>query len=82
MSSTESFIDEPARINSIRGRNTIYSAAGEGRVAWVSADDVAAVAVRALTNKQPPNTEYMLLGPELLSYFLLTPPPPRKKQPR
>lgn len=78
MSSTESFIDEPARINSIRGKNTIYSAAGEGRVAWVSADDVAAVAVRALTNKQPPNTEYMLLGPELLSYYDVPPPLPQE----
>lgn len=34
----------------------------------MSADDIAAVAVRALTDRAPPNTEYLVLGPELLSY--------------
>jgi uncharacterized protein YbjT (DUF2867 family) len=34
----------------------------------VSANDIAAVAVRALTDREAPNTDYMVLGPELLSY--------------
>ncbi len=34
----------------------------------MSAEDVAAVAVRALTDRRAPNTEYLVLGPELLSY--------------
>lgn len=34
----------------------------------MSSDDIAAVAVRALTSPEPPNTDYLVLGPELLSY--------------
>ncbi|KAL2270207.1 hypothetical protein VTJ83DRAFT_2391 [Remersonia thermophila] len=58
----------PAHIHAIRHESKIYSAAGDGRIPWVSADDVAAVAARALTDPDPPNTEYLVLGPELLSY--------------
>ncbi len=61
-------------IDCICNKSMIYSAAGEGSVAWVSADDVAAAAVRALTNEEPPNAECMLLGPELLSYKQVSPP--------
>ena len=46
----------------------MYSATGDGKIPWVSADDIAAVAVRALTDEVAPNTEYLVLGPELLSY--------------
>jgi uncharacterized protein YbjT (DUF2867 family) len=35
---------------------------------FVSADDVAAVAFRALTDEVAHNTDHLLLGPELLSY--------------
>lgn len=34
----------------------------------MSADDIAAVAVQALTRDDPPNTEFVVTGPELLSY--------------
>ncbi len=31
-------------------------------------EDIAAVAARALTAEEAPNTDYVILGPELLSY--------------
>ncbi|KAL2175984.1 uncharacterized protein P884DRAFT_301057, partial [Thermothelomyces heterothallicus CBS 202.75] len=51
---------QPARVKSIRDEGKVYSATGDGRVPWVSADDTAAVAA--------PNTDYLVLGSELLSY--------------
>ncbi|KAK4105395.1 NAD(P)-binding protein [Parathielavia hyrcaniae] len=64
----QNFADQPSHVKSIKEESKIYSATGEGKIPWVSADDIAAVAVRALTNEVPPNTEYLVLGPELLSY--------------
>ena len=46
----------------------VYSAAGDGKVPFVSVDDIAAVAFKALTGEQPHNTDHLILGPELLSY--------------
>ncbi|KAL1836888.1 hypothetical protein VTJ49DRAFT_4530 [Mycothermus thermophilus] len=64
----KNFATLPAYVRAIRDESKIYSATGDGRIPWVSADDVAAVAARALTDPEPPNTEYLVLGPELLSY--------------
>ncbi|AEO66121.1 uncharacterized protein THITE_2143750 [Thermothielavioides terrestris NRRL 8126] len=64
----ENFATQPAHVRAIRDESKIYSATGDGKIPWVSADDIAAVAVRALTNPTPPNTDYLVLGPELLSY--------------
>lgn len=52
----------------IKGESKIYSATEEGRVPFVSAEDIARVAFRALTDARPHNTEHLILGPELLSY--------------
>jgi len=52
----------------IRDRNQIFSATGQGKIPWVSCDDVAEVAYRALTDEVSHNTEHLILGPELLSY--------------
>lgn len=77
MCAAENFATQPLHLRAIKEESKIYSATGEGRIPWVSADDIAAVAVRALTDAEPPNTEYMVLGPELLSYdevwYLYTP---------
>ncbi|KAK4464147.1 hypothetical protein QBC42DRAFT_263999 [Cladorrhinum samala] len=62
------FSEHGHHVRSIRDESKIYSATGDGKIPWVSADDIAAVAVRALTSEDPPNTEYLVLGPELLSY--------------
>ncbi|KAK4205228.1 hypothetical protein QBC40DRAFT_323156 [Triangularia verruculosa] len=53
---------------SIKRESKIYSATEDGKIPWVSADDVAGVAVRALVGGEAMNTEWIVLGPELLSY--------------
>jgi len=57
-----------SHVAAIRGEDTIYSATGNGRVPFVSADDIAAIATRVLTQETAPNCEYLVLGPELLRY--------------
>jgi festuclavine dehydrogenase len=52
----------------IRDEDKIITATGEGKVPFVSADDIATVAFRALTDEVPHNTDHLILGPELLSY--------------
>lgn len=52
----------------INEENKILSAAGEGRIPFISADDIAAVAFHCLTEWGSHETEYLVLGPELLSY--------------
>jgi uncharacterized protein YbjT (DUF2867 family) len=46
----------------------IVTATGAARVAFVDAGDIAAVAVRALTDPEPHNTGHVLTGPAALSY--------------
>jgi uncharacterized protein YbjT (DUF2867 family) len=52
----------------IREEGAIYSATGAGRIGFVSADDIAAAAVVALTAELPLNADVLLTGPEALSY--------------
>ncbi|KAI1798762.1 NAD(P)-binding protein [Daldinia bambusicola] len=63
----ENFLQEP-HLSSIKKENKIYSSTGSGKIPWISANDIAAVAFHALTAAQAPNTDYMVLGPELLTY--------------
>ncbi|RII08747.1 NAD(P)H azoreductase [Streptomyces sp. YIM 130001] len=53
---------------SIREEGAIWTATGNGRVGFVDAEDIAAVAVRALTDAHAPNTDLVLTGPEALSH--------------
>ncbi|MCO5972608.1 NAD(P)H-binding protein [Actinoallomurus soli] len=53
---------------SIREDGTIWTATGDGRVGFVDAEDIAAVAVHALTGEDAPNTDLVLTGPEALRY--------------
>ncbi|MNJ46579.1 NAD(P)H azoreductase [compost metagenome] len=46
----------------------IYTAAGDGRIGFVDADDIAAVGFHALTDKEPHNRELIITGPESLTY--------------
>ncbi|MCR6481826.1 NmrA family NAD(P)-binding protein [Amycolatopsis sp. OK19-0408] len=46
----------------------IVTATGDARIAFVDAGDIAAVAVRALTDPEPHNTEHVLTGPSAVSY--------------
>ncbi|OZJ04494.1 hypothetical protein BZG36_02663 [Bifiguratus adelaidae] len=63
----ENFLEEAHRFT-IKGEGKIYTACGDGKIPFVSATDIAAVAFRALTDEKPYNTDYRVLGPELLTY--------------
>ena len=52
----------------IRDKDMICSATCDGKIPWVSIDDVAMVAYHALVDEPAHNTAHLVLGPELLSY--------------
>ncbi|MEV0224822.1 NAD(P)H-binding protein [Streptomyces sp. NPDC050704] len=64
----QNFTGDLAHARTIRADGTIRTAAGEGRIGFVDADDIAAVAVHALTEPQAPNTDLIITGPQALSY--------------
>ncbi|MEU7606643.1 NAD(P)H-binding protein [Streptomyces sp. NPDC041003] len=64
----QNFTGTHAHADSIRDDGVIRTAAGTGRVGFVDADDIAAVAVRALTDDRAPNADLILTGPEALSH--------------
>ncbi len=64
----QNFTGTHMHARSIRHEGVIRTAAGSGRVGFVDAEDIAAVAVRALTDEQAPNTDLVLTGPEALGY--------------
>ncbi|KAK0189538.1 hypothetical protein F5146DRAFT_1138937 [Armillaria mellea] len=53
---------------SIKGQNTIFTASADGKIGFISADDIADLAVSTLTDEKSHNTDHILTGPELLSY--------------
>ncbi len=59
---------EQQHLPSIRDEGTIHTATGDGRVPFVHADDIAAVAAAALRGQAPGNCDYVLTGPQALSY--------------
>lgn len=61
-------LSELQHLPTIRDEHAIYSATGEGRVAFIDADDIAAVAAVALVDGALPSGELILTGPEALSY--------------
>ncbi|MFD4024911.1 NmrA family NAD(P)-binding protein [Streptomyces sp. NPDC058576] len=64
----QNFTGTHAHAHSIRDEGIIWTATGTGRVGFVDAEDIAAVAVRALTDEQAPNTDLVLTGPEALGH--------------
>lgn len=52
----------------LKKEDKIRSATGDGKIPFVSADDIARVAYRALTDEKPHNTDHVILGLELLTY--------------
>lgn len=64
----QNFTGTHAHARSIREEGIIWTATGSGRVGFVDAEDIAAVAVRALTDEQAPNTDLVLTGPEALGH--------------
>ena len=55
----------------ILAEDAIYSAAGDGRVGWIDADDIAAVASAVLTDELRENGDLVLTGPDTLNYDTL-----------
>jgi festuclavine dehydrogenase len=53
---------------SIRRINSFFSATGDGKIGFVSSDDVIDVAVMALLDDQSHNTDHFIVGPQLLSF--------------
>lgn len=64
----QNFTGTHAHALSIRADGVIWTATGNGRVGFVDAEDIAAVAVHALTDDHAPGTDLVLTGPEALSH--------------
>ncbi|POX37495.1 ergot alkaloid biosynthesis protein [Streptomyces sp. Ru73] len=64
----QNFLGRHVHADGIREHGTLLSATGNGRVGFVDAEDIAAVAVRALTDERAPGTDLILTGPEALRY--------------
>ncbi|MFF0516500.1 NmrA family NAD(P)-binding protein [Streptomyces sp. NPDC004250] len=64
----QNFTGTHAHARSIRDEGVIWTATEGGPIGFVDAEDIAAVAVRALTDKQAPNTDLVLTGPEALGH--------------
>ncbi|OLT23899.1 ergot alkaloid biosynthesis protein [Actinomadura sp. CNU-125] len=64
----QNFTGGHVHAESIRSAGVITTATGGGRVGFIDADDIAAVAVRALTDPVAPATDRVLTGPGVLSY--------------
>ncbi|CZT12768.1 related to nucleoside-diphosphate-sugar epimerase family protein [Rhynchosporium agropyri] len=52
----------------IKNQDKIYTACKDGRIPFISAEDIAAVAFHALTDAEVPGEAVRVLGPELLTY--------------
>lgn len=59
---------EQQHLPTILADGTIYSATKDGRVSFIDAEDIAAVAVVALTEPEFANGDLILTGPDRLSY--------------
>lgn len=59
---------EQQHLPTIREHGVIESATGDGRVAFIDAEDIAAVAVEALVRSDLSGREFILTGPAALSY--------------
>jgi uncharacterized protein YbjT (DUF2867 family) len=64
----QNFLGDHPHARSARTDGEIVTATGSGRVAFVDAGDIAAVAAHVLADEEPHVGEYVLTGPETLSY--------------
>ncbi|KAK0221292.1 hypothetical protein IW262DRAFT_1372725 [Armillaria fumosa] len=55
-------------LRSIKEKNTIISASADGKIGFISADDIADLAVSTLMDEKSHNTDHIITGPELLTY--------------
>lgn len=59
---------EALQLGPIRDEGKLYFATDNAKIPLVSAEDIARVAQRLLLDHESHNTDYLVLGPELLSY--------------
>ena len=52
----------------IRDQNQISGVAKDGRIPFISVDDIAQAAYDALISEKSPNKDYYIVGPELFSF--------------
>lgn len=64
----QNFTGDHPVAHGIRDRGEIITATGRGRIAFIDAADIAAVAARLLLDEQLPDGDLVLTGPEALSY--------------
>ncbi|GAA3174008.1 MULTISPECIES: ergot alkaloid biosynthesis protein [Streptomyces] len=64
----QNFTGDHQHARSVRADGVLTTATGAGRVAFIDADDIAAVAVHALTAVRPLDDAPVLTGPQALSY--------------
>ncbi len=63
---SESFI--AFAVHTTKGSNELISATEDGKAGFLSVDDIAELAVDALTVEKTYNTDFIMVGPELLSF--------------
>lgn len=59
---------EGQHLATIRDEGAIYSATEDGRVPFISTEDIARAACAALTMRHAPNRDFVLTGPQAISY--------------
>jgi ergot alkaloid biosynthesis protein len=64
----QNFVENHHHAVSIKNEGIIVTATGDGRVGFIDADDIAEVALRALIDEKPHNTDHIITGPQALSY--------------
>ncbi|MER5779598.1 NAD(P)H-binding protein [Streptomyces sp. NPDC002039] len=64
----QNFTGSTPHARGIREEGAISTASGAGRIGFVDARDIAAVAVRALVDEKAPDTDLILTGPQTLSH--------------
>jgi uncharacterized protein YbjT (DUF2867 family) len=64
----QNFVGDHPLAEGIRRSRRAITATGDGRLGFIDAVDIAAVAVQALISPEPLNSELLLTGPESMSY--------------
>jgi uncharacterized protein YbjT (DUF2867 family) len=59
---------DPGLVHTISQLNSIFTATQNGKIPFISADDIADVAYHALIDDKAPNCDLRVLGPDLLTY--------------
>lgn len=61
-------LSEMHHLPTIRDESKLYSATGEGKLGWVSAEDIGAVAYRGLVDEKSHDCDHVVVGNEMLGY--------------